>query len=50
MKWKGEDREGDAEAAKHQRAQGAEVNGRSAVEGFMFHKKKCSGCEAELRD
>jgi hypothetical protein len=50
MRWKSEDRESDAEAAKHQRAQGTEVNGRSAVEGFLFHKKGCSGCEAQLRE
>jgi|ERR1043166_326561 hypothetical protein len=46
--WKSEHCQGGAEAAKHQRAQGAEVNVRSAVEGFLFHKKGCSGCEAQL--
>jgi hypothetical protein len=47
---KSEDRQGGAEAAKHQCAQDAEVNVRSAGEGFLFHKKGCSGCEAQLRD
>jgi hypothetical protein len=48
--WKSEHGKGRAEAAKQQRAQDAEVNVRSAGEGFLFHKKGCSGCEAQLRD
>jgi hypothetical protein len=47
---KSEKRQGSTDEAKHQRAQGAEVNVRSAVDGFLFHKKGCSGCEAQLRD